>query len=371
MTTRINDVEVLKIWLHNQPERYVVLREKTADGTLIEINLLADLELANRLDAQFPREKQGVKIDVYGKGRADYLGFSHLPDGLAEACLHNRTLEKKSNETISSSGWYRAQPLQELQALLYHLCYHKPDKSGFIQDFIAPFNEPGPASLYAARAQQLQEMVSAPSFSALPDVHTWLSEQQLVIDVERLQAYVRYQCYRGTKSYFHAWLMNQLRGELNLFVIRGVAIKFKQTGALLQRLSREYQILETKAVPWRHRLMKMRHMRGGKWKRGGKPHIAVVVFDPHPVTASEAERQVHPFVFNARQFIKRQWRDWFAAETGARPQDNPIHSTDNEAEAIGHLPLFFDAQEQGKLLSELALLRSTDISESKAVCDVS
>ena len=112
-------------------------------------------------------------------------------------------------------------------------------------------------------------------------------------------------------------------------------------------------------------------MRGGKWKRGGKPQLAVVVFDPNPVVATESERQVHPFVFNARQFIKREWREWFTAETGARPQDNPIHSTDNEAEAVGHLPLFFDATEQQHILGQLAVSRMAIEAESEVARDVS
>ena len=66
---------------------------------------------------------------------------------------------------------------------------------------------------------------------------------------------------------------------------------------------------------------------------------------------SEADRAIHPFVFNRSQFVKQDWRVWFIANTNARPKDNPIHSTDNEAEAIGHLPLFFTPQEQRELFS--------------------
>lgn len=371
MTTRIADVESLKDWLHKQPERYVVLREKHANGMLSEINLLADVDLANRLEVQFPRKRVGVKVDVYGTKRADYLGFPHLPEDLAEACLSERALETDDVPGVASPGWYRAAPLHELKALLFHLCYHKPEKSGFVQDTIAPFNEPVRASVYGERVRQLTESTGTAAFTNLPEVHHWLAEQRLALDAQQLQAYVRYQFSRGIKSYFHAWLMNQQRGEMNLYVIRSVAVKFKQVETLLERLSLQYQIIKTKSVPWSQRLLKMRHMRGGKWKRGGKPQLAVVVFDPKPVVTTESERQVHPFVFNARQFIKREWREWFTAETGARPQDNPIHSTDNEAEAIGHLPLFFDATEQQHILGQLAVSRRATEAESKVGHDVS
>lgn len=371
MTTRIADIDLLKNWLNKQSGRYVVLREKRANGTLSELNLLADMELAYRLEEKFPRAREGVKVDIYGMQRADYLGFPHLPKGLAEACLQKRTLESNNGPSIANSGWYRAAPVHELEALLYHLCYHKPEKSGFLQDTITPFNKPASDSIYAERVQQLIGTTGAPALMTLQQVHGWLSERQLGLDTERLQTYVRYQFARGIKSYFHAWLMNQTHGELNLFVIRGVAVKFKQADALLEQLSRQYQIIATRTVPWHQRLMRMRHMRGGKWKRGGKPHLAVVVFDPNPMATSEAERHVHPFVFNARQFIKRDWRMWFSGATGARPQDNPIHSTDNEAEAIGHLPLFFDDGEQQHILAQLAVSRATTASQSKAHSDVS
>jgi hypothetical protein len=99
-------------------------------------------------------------------------------------------------------------------------------------------------------------------------------------------------------------------------------------------------------------------LRGGKWRRGGKPRIAVVVFDPFPQPPSDAERSLQPFVFNRNQFIKTEWRAWFSRSTRARAEDNPIHSTDNEAEAIGHLPLFFDKREEQEVYAEVARLRS-------------
>ena len=98
-------------------------------------------------------------------------------------------------------------------------------------------------------------------------------------------------------------------------------------------------------------------MRGGKWRRGGYPCIAVVVFDPAPVLATEKDKKVHPFVLNTRQFVKPKWREWFTKTTGSKPSANPVHSTDNEAEAIGHLPLFFSPSEQEEIFQKLRILR--------------
>ncbi len=369
MTTRVRDLEALKHWLHAQPERYVVLREKRTDGHIAELNLLMDPTLAERLEARFPRARDGVKIDVYGAGRADYLGFAHLPDTLAQACLGARAPAPAN--AGATAGWYKAQPDDELAALLYHLAYHKPDASGLALDTVPPFAQAARPGVYTQRLRDLFEQTGTGALETLPAVHHWLSQRSLSLDTDRLHAYVRHQFKHGIKSYFHAWLMDQAPGELNLYVIRGIAVRYKQVDALLHRLSGQYRVIAQKAVPWDVRLMKMRHMRGGKWKRGGKPYLAVVVFDADPQPASVEERQVHPYVFNARQFIKREWREWFTQQTSARPQDNPIHSTDNEAEAIGHLPLFFDDAEQQRILADVAQLRATLYSEANGRSSVS
>ena len=100
------------------------------------------------------------------------------------------------------------------------------------------------------------------------------------------------------------------------------------------------------------------YMRGGKWRRGGRPRMAVVVFDSVPTPSTEEERALHPFVFNRNQFVKVQWREWFSRNTPARDKDNPIHSTDNEAEALSHLWLFFTAPERAAIIDSLHSLRT-------------
>jgi hypothetical protein len=101
-----------------------------------------------------------------------------------------------------------------------------------------------------------------------------------------------------------------------------------------------------------------KNMRGGKWRRSGKPFIVVVVFDHEPQATSHEDREVHPFVFNSKQFFKRAYRGKFTQSTTAGAKENPLHSTDNEAEAIAHLPLFFTDKEQEQIFEKLAKERS-------------
>src|ERR1043166_7067642 len=151
---------------------------------------------------------------------------------------------------------------------------------------------------------------------------------------------------------------DMLAGEFNLFVIRKIALKKGWRQKFLDALAGQYEILAVKDIPLLARLTRAKKMRGGKWRRGGRPRVAVALFDPSPIPVPQAEKKAQPFVYNARQFIKREWRDWFTRESGAKASANPVHSSDNEAEAIGQLPLFFSGGEQAEIFAKLAERRT-------------
>lgn len=350
MAIRVDDLAAFFAWADDQAGRYAVLRSETRNGQTTELDLLMDDTLAATTWTRFPDKRRGVKLDIYdvgGHGRSAYHGFSHLPAALSNSILRGRRKE---------DGMFRASPADELNALMYHAAYHKPVQSGF--DLIAGAH-PSTNRPYSKAIAQAAATAGVSPPHSLEEMHQRLSASGFGVDRERLVAYVQQDFRKLRKSFFHAWLMNQATGELNLFVIRGIAVKHGLVDALLEKLADAYELWQVKPVSFRDRLTKMKHMRGGKWKRGGKPHVAVVVFDPDPIESTEQERAIHPYVFNARQFVKQGWRSWFTETSGARSKDNPIHSTDNEAEAIGHLPLFFDSLEQAEILERLAARRST------------
>ena len=61
---------------------------------------------------------------------------------------------------------------------------------------------------------------------------------------------------------------------------------------------------------------------------------------------------IDTYVFNSTQFIKKEIREWVAANARVRKKYNAIHSTENDAEVIGHMPLFFSAEEQTDIHAE-------------------
>ena len=350
MSIRVEPNELVQ-WLREHSPAYVVLRDADRVGQLHkldDLDLLVEDAAALQLMARFSKSRGRLKVDVYGlegRHKSDYHGFSHLPEALSARLIERR---------VRSEDLYVPHPADELHALLYHLCYHKAVQSGVHCNdaTLSADND------YTRRVRSLLNVLSLELDLTLTAFDTALRAQGYAVTEERLIAYLQHDFRHGRKSHFHAVLQNRHPGELNLFVIRGVALKFGQHQALLERLSEHFEIVRQKNIPWLTRWRTRKAMRGGKWKRGGHPQIAVVVFDHHPQPSTDKEREVHPFVLNRNQFIKIEWREWFTANTNARNKDNPIHSTDNEAEALGHLPLFFDPAEQASILQDARRLRA-------------
>ena len=298
------------------------------------------------LTANAPRD--GVKIDVYGvRGHhgTTYHREAHLPVALGLRMLADRRPH--------ACGACVPAPHDALLGLLYHAVYHKPEQSGL--HWRDP--EAGADTRYREELTRHLREAGVTLPLTLRDAHNLLVDAGFGVTPQRLTQYVQHDFRHRRKVYFHARLLDQPAGEMNLFVIRDVAVRTGWCQRLLDELHRHYDVVATNTVSWITRLRGVHRMRGGKWRRGGKPRLAVVVFDAAPSATSEAQRAQHPFVFNANQFIKQHWRERFVSGAGTSPKANPIHSTDNEAEAIGHLPLFFNPREQREIFERVAVLR--------------
>ena len=343
-------------WLKTRDERYVVLRDlekihRALQGghRVSDIDLLIDDELVEPL-RMFAKHIRGkTKLDLYsltGQHGCGYHGFPHLPIELGERVLDNRP--QLDYFTAPSEA-------DELDALLYHVAYHKSVQSDI-------HSHESALSQNTTDTQRIIELNAKLDYQSLEinllAFHNHLAAKGLAVTEDRLIRYIQHDFRYARKSYFHAYLQDQHVGEMNLFVIRATAVKRGFAEAFMQKLRMRYDIVKAKPIDWKTRWRTRKAMRGGKWRRGGLPHIAVVVYDKQPLASTAEQRQVHPFVFNQNQFAKVQWREWFTTTSGAPSNDNPIHSTDNEAEAFGHLPLFFSADEQAEILSTVRLKRS-------------
>ena len=362
MRKYLKDPKAFFCWLENNGFRYAVLRgylnmgERPARGGKEDMDILVEPVAAQMLrsDAHglLTWKQMGIKCDLdIGSGGIEARTWNRyclLPQSLAEAILANRVRWENQFFVPSDIDLY--------DALLYHIAYQKCESCGADAFDASVFRKYKRYGFIKALAEKL----NMPANLSLMDMHRYLNAKGYSLDPSLANHYVQNQFKHGLKSVFFAhWFKENTRGELNFFVLRAKAVRrgFRQT--MLDELAKHYTLLMVKDIPWGTRLTKARHMRGNKWRWGGKPVVAAVVYDPNPQWRTEEDRaREHPLVFNSRQFFKRELRDRIIREGRLYHKDNALHSTDNEAEAIGHLNLFFTPEEEQAIYARVAELRT-------------
>ncbi|RKZ49218.1 MAG: hypothetical protein DRQ58_02610 [Gammaproteobacteria bacterium] len=333
---------------------YVVMRNfqqfahsYPANGSKERINVILEDAAVEQVLQRYQNvpKRKGIKFNIHSisdRKETNFRNHLYFPLALGQKMLQRRVRWQDK--------FYIPCPEDHFYSLLYHVAYHKAEASGF--DFKDP--TAGKNSKYFKELQESGRTIDIQTDYTLKDAHRLLSDKGYNLDKQILNTYLQKEHEHGRKSYFFSWLYEHCPGEMNLFVIRNTAVTHDKHREIIYLLKKHYKILSLKAISWSMRRKTAKNMRGGKWRRGGKPFIAVVVFDPEPESTSNEDREVHPFVFNNKQFFKRAYREKFTQSTTAGPNENPLHSTDNEAEAIAHLPLFFNADEQAQIFEKLA-----------------
>jgi hypothetical protein len=355
----IPDMDEFHAWMDQSGRRYVVLRNGDAflagwppRGGKDDVDMLVEDGVLPAVGARYGRfsKHQGVKCDLYDVGGSPagaYQGLPYYPEALADMLLDSRQRFHGRFYTAGARAW--------LLGLIFHIAYHKAERSKI--DRLDPAASEG--SKYVGELRRLMAESGEAFDLTLTAFHQRLKRDGLDVPYRQLAAILVNDFSRHVKSRFLAEVANEPAGEMNLFVIRRIAHGRGQAQALVDRLAAEYEIVARADIPWLTRLRTNKRIRGGKWRRGGPPVLALVVFDPAPQPAEGDEAKAHPFVFNGRQFIKRGLRDWFSGVTGLNPWHNPLHSTDNEAEALGHLPLYFSPAECEAIYQRLEARRAS------------
>lgn len=359
MIVLLNNPDELFAWLKANGFKYAVLRgfanmgENWRDAhdraILLEDDALAALTTAKRCGIS---KWRGAKLHLYsvsGAHGGGLAGQSCFPQNLAHAILKHR---------VAWQGhFYIPAPPQLYHTLLYHFTYQLAEES------LAHVTEPTPFSRNSRSAlmRELARQVGEPCDFSLLDMHRVLAARDYGIDIPRAAAYLQAQFKYRFKSHFYALLLaRELPGEVNMFMLRAKVIRHGFRELLMGEIRCHYTIWAVKEIPHITRMTKSRYMRGNKWRWGGWPAVAVVVFDPAPLwRGKQIHDTPHPLVFNERQFFKRELRERIVAQGKLYHKINALHSTDNEAEAIGHYDLFFTPQEQAALYAAAEKARAT------------
>ena len=346
-------------WLENNGFRYAVLRgylnmgEQPARGSKDDMDILLEDRAVEAVACSFRGVSKwiGYKCDLYsataGHG-ADFVGGAYFPQPLAASILENRVRWQDKFYVPCDRDLY--------DSMLFHLAYQKAEACK------ADATDPTAFRTYKRYGfmKELALRLDQPYDLSLFDMHRLLTERGYGIDQPRAIRYLQNQFKHRFKSRFYAMLFaQQTCGELNLFVLRAKAVRLGFRQFMLDELGKHYILLAVKDIPWVTRLTKAKHMRGNKWRWGGWPAVAVAIFDSNPQWRTDEERAVeHPMVLNSRQFVKRELRERIVRAGRFHYKDNALHSTDNEAEAVGHFDLFFTPEEEQAIYARASELRA-------------
>jgi len=359
MNVCLKDIPSFLCWLDEQSFQYAVLWSHAEKGASPRPRGQADLFLLVEDRAVEPITRRcrwtppllGRSCEVYSVGAghgADFVGQAFLPEPLGRAVLQNRVRPGGAHAVADDRDLYFV--------LLYHVAYHLAEKSGNTAQDSASFR----ASAWCDLLRPVGERLGRAYDLSLLDMHHALTARGYGIDPHRLAVYLQSHFKRRFKSRFYALLIaTEQAGEINLFVLRAHVVRHGFRQYLLDEIAKHYTVLAVKDIPWLTRATKARYMRGNKWRWGGWPVVAVVVFDPAPQWRPSEERSKgYIDVFNRRQFFKRELRERIIREGGLHHKQNAMHTTDNEAEAIGHLDLFFSPEEEQALYARATALRA-------------
>lgn len=172
--------------LEQQNTAYVTLRwyeelPGVLDGEIKDdVDILVEHGSLAKLAAALPWPNFGsklskVKFDVYSDSGRSGLSYRHMP-----YYPPYRARELLDSRVKDARGWYRIAPRHYLQALAYHLTYHKRLSSGMpLEQGQAPSTSVRAKKDYLAlfRAEALREAGAAPGWASLLEAHQWLHAQ--------------------------------------------------------------------------------------------------------------------------------------------------------------------------------------------------
>lgn len=302
--------------------------------------LVADAGIGKLQDLFVPWRTK-LACDVYsvsGLPGSEFRKMAYMPPHLSAGVLERAVLLR---------GRYRVPCTEDhFRSLAYHALYHKGVASGL------PSATPGAAAaakkpdhdyaaVLGALARELGVAVDL-TLEALDDhlaAVGWRPPQDMLARLA-----LRNDWLRGRLSAHAPMIDPSLRG-VAVFVLRQQALARPAAGriaALLQ--ARGFTLLLDDTLGAEHQAESARRLRGGNWGpgpyavAGGPPARALVVWDGAPQRVPRQQRERYPLLDNGRVLAaKLAIRDALIEELPKRERFNPLHSSDNDAQAWEYL----------------------------------
>ncbi|WP_214402284.1 hypothetical protein [Pseudonocardia lacus] len=305
-----------------------------------------DLPFVHTLLVDQPAGLSSQKFDVYsvsGLPGSDFREIPYYPPSFARELLAT---------AVPRPGGHRVpDPLHHFRSLAYHAVYHKGYASGLAAEPGAPgdpaLSDHDYAAVLAGLAADLGLDV-APDLASL-DEHLHEHGLRPPLDaLERLRPgnpWIRDRFFSAPPEIDEVW------SGLAVFVVRDRAAD--RTAEIVEQLDRQgFEVLDTVVLDPEQRDLAGRGLRGGNWERGpfplsgGAPAAFVIAYDVAPRL-----RPGDPW-WGANQRIpaaKADVRTHLLATVGEERRYNPLHSSDNPAQAVDYLAVLGGAEFSDRL----------------------
>ncbi|MFD1506952.1 hypothetical protein FE374_04060 [Georgenia yuyongxinii] len=306
--------------------------------------LVADADLAAVHDL-LAEEPGTIPVDVYsetGRPGADFRGVAYYPPALARLLLDRA--ERRPG------GWCVPAPREHFLSLAHHAVYHKGERSG-LTSALFPDRYPDPEHDYESVLEALAQNVGADVALNLEAVDEHLHEHGWRPPPDALRRL----------SAANEWARRRFRRaeggppeppEPAVFLVRERTVDVLAIAEVIGALAvYGFEPLRVVELDPAARGRCAEQLRGGNWDRGpfprsgGRPAVAVVALHYAPQPTAPWVRERYPHLSNADVLkAKLRVRDLVAARVPEESGFNPMHSSDNEAEAWEYVEVVLPAE---------------------------
>jgi hypothetical protein len=313
---------------------YVVLRwfEKLP---LIQVNedidmLIRDSHLIRIYDL-ITYKKTGQSLDIYtvaGQYQKIFRGQPYYPVWIGKEILKSRVIFNKY--------YYVPDDKSHFLSLIYHLIFHKGEKY---------FDSPD-SSLIQTNDHNYRQIISDLSNKLRIQLSGHSAEDYFEI-LRRFQwapgmDYLRFLSRKNPwlARFIPSLSATEEKNEIILFIIRRWAIDNNATEYIIDQIDKNHEILLIHALNPDEIVKASQYCRGGNWSRGpflcsgGNPAIFVVAYDDCPQEPDPDKKRAHPYIKNQNIYLKEKIRFSINNTLPFYKRANPIHSTDDENEAL-------------------------------------
>ena len=322
--------------LNRRRVRYAILRwfEGLPDWPPNEdMDLLIHDDDFSKISDLFIRYPRAIPCDVYSvTAISAWNRLPYYPPRIAKLILRDRSLWKNLYYIPCREHYFLS--------LVYHVVFHKAEKSGF--PISKDTENPVVVSehRYTEILTKLAEQVRIPFQPNLQDMYMLLKGRGWTPPIGTFRKLAE-------RS---EWLSSLLAekthdihgGELILFTVREWAIHNNWMDFIMDwfvKKSDMFEVIKIKKLDERQQQLASKRIRGGTWGRGpypvsgGRPSVFIVVYDHNPTPVPEDKKKKFPFIKNGNFFLKNEIRDEINKHLLLTRWVNCIHSSDDEIEA--------------------------------------